>query len=330
MSNLAPPVAEITEDVHEPLAAELAELPSLAGRRILLATDGLPASDGATKVAWELAREHGAIVEMLHVVDTRPALIPPPLDVMLTLTDDESRERTHTDQLRALRWRVSHIVDEPVDWEARILLGTPARTIAREARAIDAALIVMGLRRYGKLDRAINDETTLSTIRAAHCAVLAVATDAEFLPKRVLAAMDFSAASVDAARLAPALMRPHGKMTLAYVPPVAGYHPDDGARVIHELGISAAFEQYARTLRNEVCSVDHVVLHHEIRQSIASIIAEHASHTHADMIVVGSVSHGRMERWLLGSVSQDLVRDGRFTLLVAPPEQEHRDDASTS
>jgi nucleotide-binding universal stress UspA family protein len=37
------------------------------------------------------------------------------------------------------------------------------------------------------------------------------------------------------------------------------------------------------------------------------------------MIAVGSVSHGRMERWLLGSVSQDLVRDARHTLLVVPP-----------
>ena len=122
-------------------------------------------------------------------------------------------------------------------------------------------------------------------------------------------------------------MRAHGKMTLAYVPPAAGYHPDDGARIIHALGISAAFEQYARVLRNDTCSVDHVVLHHEVRQSIASILEEHAALVHADMIAVGNVSHGRMERWLLGSVSQELVRDGRFTLLVAPQEKEHHDEA---
>lgn len=291
---------------------------ALRGRRVLLATDGLPSSDAATRVAYDLAREHGALVEMLHVVDTRPAPIPPPLDVMLAAADDASRARTHDDQVRALRWRVGHVVDAPIDWDARILLGTPARTIVREAERTDAALIVMGLRRYGKMDRIVNDETTIATVRAASCPVLAVASDNEGLPTRILSAMDFSEPSVQAARVATSVMRGRGRMTMAYVPPLHGYDPDDGARLISELGISAAFERYAYELRSESCRVDHVVLHHEVRQSIAATLLDYADSIHAGMIAVGNVSHGLMERWLLGSVSQDLLRDGRHTILVAP------------
>ena len=311
------PLAEAREAASAQEAPSM--LPELDGRRVLLATDGSPASDGATRVAWELARAHGAVVELLHVVDTRPAPIPPPLDIVLALTDEEVRARTYDDQLKALRWRASHIVDEPVDWEARILLGTPARTIAREAEAIDAALIVMGLRRYGPHDRVGRDETTLATIRTATRAVLAVAPDAECLPSRVMSAMDFSPASVAAASLACAVMRDHGRLTLAYVPPADGYRPGDDADIIHQMGLAAAFEHTCRPLRSGRCRVDHIVLHHEVRQSIASLLAAHAVSIHAEMIAVGSVSHGRMERWLLGSVSQDLVRDGRHTLLVVPP-----------
>ncbi|MEO7456895.1 MAG: universal stress protein [Gemmatimonadaceae bacterium] len=305
-----------------------AGLPSLRGRRVLLATDGSPASDAATKVAWELATRHGALVEMLHVVDDRPSLIPPPLDVMLAFTDEVSRERTYDDQVRALKWRASHIVDAQVDWEPRILFGTPARTIAFEAHAADAALIVMGLRRYSRADRITNDETTLSTIRVAGRPVLAVVGEADTLPTRVLSAMDFSTASVAAAHFAAQVMRAHGKITMAYVPPLAGYHPDDNTQIIHELGIAAAFERYASVLRAHDCTVDHVVLHHELRRPIASAIADHAELMHADMIAVGNVGHGRMERWLLGSVSQDLVRDAKCSLLIVPAAPGHDDDAS--
>lgn len=297
--------------------ASILDTGALSGQSVLLATDGSPGSDAATRIAYELAREHGATVRLVHVVDNRPAPIPPPLDLLLATTDDEAGRAMHAEQVSALRWRVSHVLEEPVDWDARIRFGTPARAIVEEANAIGAALIVMGVQPYSRLDRLVSDATTLATVRAAHCPVLAVASGTERLPSKVLAAMDFSAPSVAAARVAARVMRRGGRMTLAYVQPLSGYRHGDSAEVIHEYGLAAAFERYASEFR-EVCAVDHIVLHHELRQTIAAALLHHADSIHADLIAVGSVSHGRMERWLLGSVSQDLLREGRHSLLIAP------------
>ena len=41
----------------------------------------------------------------------------------------------------------------------------------------------------------------------------------------------------------------------------------------------------------------------------------------AEMIASGSARLARVDRWLLGSVSTDLVRDGRRSVLVVPPDR---------
>ena len=242
---------------------------TLSGRRLLLATDGSPASAAAIHVADALAREHDAEVHVLHVADTRP--------------------------------------------------GTPARAIVQETQSIEAALIVLGLRRHGRLDRALHDETTLSVVRSARCPVLAVATGTTGVPKRVLAAMDFSPSSMDAARVARAIMRPGGTMVLAHVPPSVRSDPRDGEREIRELGVQAAFSKFAHELAGNGPAIDHVVLHREMDYSIAELLLDYADGAQMDMICVGSMGQGRLERWLLGSVSTDLVRNGRHTVLVVPP-----------
>jgi nucleotide-binding universal stress UspA family protein len=37
------------------------------------------------------------------------------------------------------------------------------------------------------------------------------------------------------------------------------------------------------------------------------------------LIAAGSARPSRVDRWLLGSVSTDLIRDGRCSVLVVPP-----------
>jgi nucleotide-binding universal stress UspA family protein len=44
-----------------------------------------------------------------------------------------------------------------------------------------------------------------------------------------------------------------------------------------------------------------------------------ADESRADLIAIGSLRHERLERWILGSVTTDIVRDGRCSVLVIPP-----------
>lgn len=292
---------------------------SLAGAVVTLASDDSPASAAAARLAACIAERDHARVEALNVIDTRSAPIPPPIDLALAFADETIGRAVHAGQEEAIRHRLAAIIGHPVDWTARVVLGTPADAIAREARRAHSAIVVMGLRSHGRLDRALHDETTIGVMRHAACPVLGVAADAAGLPKRILVAMDFSSASVRAAMAAQALLDDGGKLTLAYVQSMIPYGPDDGEAIVHTLGIQAAFALLTEWLEDGARTVDHVVLRHERPASIASLLLDYADGAGIDMLAAGSARHGRLDRVLLGSVSADLARDGRRSTLIAPP-----------
>ena len=301
-------------------AAEQA-VPSLAGRAVLLAVDDSPASNAAIHVAHSLAAAHGVVVHALHVLDDRSAPVPPPLDVVIGIADATVGPVVHAQREAELQDRLVGVLGDDPDWSRMVHIGNPPAEIARHAKEVNAALIIMGLRRHAKVDRALHDETTLNTIRHAPCPVLGVAAGTTQAPSRVLVAVDFSPVSVDAARAARALLLPNGQMHFAYVPPALRYRHGDGEGVIHELGVRAGFEQLERELADDTVSLDHVVLHHELQQRVADLLLEYATAVQADLISAGSVGRTLIDRWLIGSVSTDLVRDGRHTLLITPLEE---------
>ena len=52
---------------------------------------------------------------------------------------------------------------------------------------------------------------------------------------------------------------------------------------------------------------------------IAELLLECADAASIELIAAGSGRPSRVDRWLLGSVSTDLIRDGRYSVLVVPP-----------
>jgi nucleotide-binding universal stress UspA family protein len=103
------------------------------------------------------------------------------------------------------------------------------------------------------------------------------------------------------------------------VPPITALLGDDGERMIHELGVSTAFAHSARMLRDADVAFDHVVLQHDLSVSTAATILAYARDMNSDLITAGSARHGRIERWMTGSVSTELVRDGSRSVLIVPP-----------
>jgi nucleotide-binding universal stress UspA family protein len=289
---------------------------ALDGKTVLLAVDDSPASIAATLVANALATEHGAIVHALEVLDTRSAPMPPPLDAMIGIADAVAGPAIHAQRESALRDRIAGVLGTGVQWPCTVKLGSPGSAISHRAAELGATLIVMGLRRHSRVDRAFQDETTLNTIRSAECPVLAVTAETKALPKRALVGMDFGQPSVDAARMMGSLLHADGAMRLAYVHPLMVYREGDGEAVLHEFGLRAGFEQLTQELETGSLSVDHIVLHDEAKQLPAKCLLEAADDWGADIIGAGSVGHSRIERLLMGSVSTDLVRDGRYSVLI--------------
>jgi nucleotide-binding universal stress UspA family protein len=303
--------------------APLARRPlDLTGRAVLLATDGSPSAVAAARVAHALASQHHALVHVVSVVDTRPAPIPPPLDIALAWGDAIGGPELHREQERSVRAELSGALGEPIAWPVRIMLGTPATAIMQEAHNVGAALIVVGLRRHSRLDRAVHDETTLNVMRGAACPVLGVVAEQSDLPRRILAALDFSEGSLVALRAGRAIAAPNATLVLAYVQPMSNFLSDEGEATIHELGVQAGFAKLARDVGEEGIRFDHVVLHHAPPQSVGQALLEYADEANCDLITAGSVQHSRLDRWMVGSVSTEMVRDGRRSVLIVPPRRQ--------
>jgi nucleotide-binding universal stress UspA family protein len=294
----------------------------LQGRPVLLAMDGTAGAAASARVALALATEHGAVVHVVHVIDTRAVPFPPALDVVLAVTDPERDHTTHQQQVQEMRELLSSATGQVVDWPIHVVLGTPANAILEAALDIGATLVVVGLRRHRYVDRALNNETALSIMRHSICPVLGIVPGTTSLPTRLLATTDFSAVSVNAVRVALAIAGARAKLTLAYVSPLNALLGEDGERLIHDLGVQSAFAQLVHELGERGVSFDHIALERLEPKSTASVILSYAEEANCDLVAAGSARHGRFERWILGSVSTDLVREASRSVLIVPPPRQ--------
>ncbi|MFI5243392.1 MAG: universal stress protein, partial [Gemmatimonadales bacterium] len=289
------------------------------GRTVLLAMDGSPAAIAGARLARALANAHGAVVRVLNVIDERAFPFPPALSLALASEDSDSDVASHPKQAEEVRSWLSAAVGDTTSWPVRVVIGTPASSIVEEAQRTDSALVIVGLRKHGRMDRTVGNETSLEVMRNASCPVLGVVQDATRLPSRILTATDFGATSLLAARAAGAVAGAEAVVVMAYVTPLTALVGDEGERVIHDLGVREAFARSAQDLSDGGASFDHVVLQRSARQTTAATLLQYATAMRIDLIAAGSARAGRIERWMMGSVSTDLVREGTHSVLIVPP-----------
>ena len=296
---------------------------SLSGRVVLLAFDESAEAAAAARVTEAIVTRLHATARVVSIVDTTPVPIPFPLVVAIAMGKEIAGGAIHEEQERDTRGRLSTLLARPIEWPMAIEMGVPSDAIARQSSRNKVALVVMGLRRHGRVDRAVHDETALSVMRKAAGPVLGVVAGSVDLPTFALVAMDFSRASVQAAAAAAMLMATGGRLTLVHVESMMmETDPRSSEGVIHSLGLAAAFERLERALASESLRVDHVVLHQATTGVPSTIMLEYAEGRDVDLIVAGSARHGRVDRILLGSVSAELVRDGRYSVLIVPPDED--------
>lgn len=113
-------------------------------RRILIATDGSPATAEATRVGLALAVDQGAAVTFVHVVSRASATLSPTLAAVSTV----GPLPTYEDKL-ALDAGVELAAAAGIDANVVIVAGDAADEIVAYADMIDADLIVIGSRGRG-------------------------------------------------------------------------------------------------------------------------------------------------------------------------------------
>ena len=322
--SMDPPTATDPAQTASPFADGVSLGQQLAYAPIVVAVnDGVEAA-GPVRVASALERRFGSRVSAIEVMDTSSLALPTPLPSAFTYARELIGDEPYAEDARARRGQFTAWLGEPNEWPVRIAVGTVAPEILRWAEHEGAALIVMGLRHHGLVDRVLRDETTLTVARRARAVVLGVTPSLRGLPRRVVVGVDFGPASIRAARAALDIMEPgtpadRSVLRLVYVDRngLDGAHEDTaGEVVIREFGVATAFERLIRELNAPpTVDVETVVRRGPVADELLAVVDA----SRADLIVVGSLRHERIERWILGSVTTEVVRDGRCSVLVIPP-----------
>jgi nucleotide-binding universal stress UspA family protein len=288
---------------------------------ILVATDGTETGDAAMRVAEGLAADHRLTLHAISVLEPLANFFVPVDGLMTTLPppiDDKARSEL---RLRALRERLATVARTPDGWNVDVRVGPIASTVVDVATDIDASLIVVGLGRQRPIDRLMGDEIAAQVVRRATMPVLAVPSNARVPLRRALVGVDFSRASIRAARAAVSLTTPPGYVWLAHVKQhmEAFGEAFEGTSIIYTQGVLAAFKKIEERLEKvELLEVRPV----ELEGKVADEILSFAASQRADLIVTGAHGHTLVERLLIGSVTTKLLRTAQTSLLVIPPYRE--------
>jgi nucleotide-binding universal stress UspA family protein len=281
---------------------------------VLIATDGSPTSDAAVVLGRRIASRIAKEAELVTVFE-RPITYEPPLVAGLSEIElDLAAKQSWWYEIEQQRRRLAPAAAR---WPVTFEEGRPARTIADVASSRRKTLIVMGSGGHGLLERTVGRELALGVIRQGVAPVLAVHPEQTQLPASVVAALDFTPASIEAARLALHLLGDSGTLYLLHV------HDDDkdNARtnVPDEATARLLLEEVRRTLAPPLgVIVEEVVLSGDPAHAVMNFAAEQD----VDLIACGMHGYSAFQRFLIGSVSTRLIRSAHCSVLVAPPGEE--------
>jgi nucleotide-binding universal stress UspA family protein len=281
-------------------------------QRILAATDFSTRSQRAVRRAGLLARQTGAELTLLHVVDEeQPA----------HLVDLERAEAN-----KILSEQISSLAElRDVRCQQLVIPGVTFKTILHAAASNSADLIVMGSHRKQVLLDIFIGTTIERVVRAGPFPVLMVNTDASRPYVSVVAAVDTSEASGHALRSAKTLgFFDNVRLTIAHAfeapaksklfsvdvskERIDAYVNEERLRVTAELDsfVQAQMGKGAWSSRIEE-GVPH------------RVISDLASQAHADLVVIGTHGRSGIAKVLLGSVAEEVLGALETDILAIPP-----------
>lgn len=283
---------------------------------ILIGTSLTDESDRIVKTALELARASGAKAHVVHAFTPPSAFGGFPAEYRVGESEWMDAEK---EVLRErIEQQIRRLAPEGFDRVHGYLEeGPPHRVLARMAQELKPGLIVVGaVEERNRLLRPLGS-TADRVVRQAVCPVLMIRPESTFPPARVLAPVDLSETSAGTLRCALELLEQAG----IHAPALEALFVLSPA----EASIHFSPEQISYLAREELKrfadrEIPAVHLERQVRSGLPwEQILKEAKDIRADLMVLGTHGRSGLERLLLGSVTSDVLREARCTLLVVPP-----------
>jgi nucleotide-binding universal stress UspA family protein len=295
--------------------------------RILVPLDFSESSVDALRFALPFARETGARLDLLHVLDPVPAAYGPPGEaVYVPPTPDQQQQRAAAARLKKL---AAAEVRRPVHANSMVKEGAPARLINETAAELRSNLLILSTHGHTGLKRFFLGSTAEKVVRRAPCPVLTVRrrvlarTGTPQSPpseriNRILVPVDFSAPSREMLKFAVAFATQfRASLVLLHVvnrinvpSRVVYYATRMQMTVLHE-GMTKLAE-WARRLVPADIQAEQIVRAGEPYDVIRAV----ARRERADLIIVATRGHGPVKRFFIGSTAGRVVRHAPCPVLV--------------
>jgi nucleotide-binding universal stress UspA family protein len=282
---------------------------------VLLALHGHEGSDAAGLAAHLAADRMRADLRIITVIEPMPSVTGPdgmPMVAGVTLESWEARED-------AVLRRLSLVPTRGKKREIDVRFGQVVGEIVRAAEEMEASVIVVDAAPHHRLRHTVSGQCAAHVLRKTHVPVLSVSPGFSVLPRRAVVAIDFSPASVEAARFAVRLLAENGELTLLHIAPlsvsnrmVTGEDADTMT-----LNIRKSLQRIADEIL-PLAGTGTVIQPRVTTGVVISQILRIADELEADLIAVGTHGPGIVERLFLGSVAGTVLELAGTTVLAAP------------
>jgi len=289
---------------------------------ILVATDFSIDGNNAVRRAALLAHEHGARLQLVHVLD--PAGCKPLRDWFSPSIDIDLKAAQARESLRRFAVEITGRYD--VRTSAEVVIGEPLESLLQASGR--AELLVLGRRGHTRFQALFVGRTVDRLLRTCRCPMLIVKAPVEGPYRRLLVPVDFSASSGAAIQVGASLalnsgmhvfhaINAHGEAALRDTDV-----PEDVIRqwrLRQEAGTIARMRRKAERLGVDSTRMAFAVAHgHPVWSTLSR-----AHGLGADLIVAGKQGRSTLGEFLLGSVSRRLLDESRCDMLmVARPRKE--------
>lgn len=301
--------------------------------KILLAVDGSVESERAARMAITLSERLDSELHVVHVGQI-PNVYSAPESVIL---DPEYYERMRELARGDAREKLEEEVEKVKGMGGNVAgahteIGRPDAGIVRLAEQIGAGLVVVGSRGLGPLRRALLGSVSESVVHHAHGPVLVVRGDGrggDYLPGRVLLALDGSGEAMDAAKAAVEVSNATGSelhivfvLSTADRMPYAYPYARERWDAILEQAKHDAREFVDREAERIEAEGGKVKDAHLAFGRPEAEIVKLSEELEAGLVVMGSRGLGGVRRALMGSVSDAVVRHAHCPVMIVRPKKE--------
>lgn len=307
--------------------------PSRAFRHILVPLDYSGLARQALLCAVPLARKHRAKISLVHVAQSPVVMRTTPDGGLVMPANTAKLVSVAKTQLNEL---ATKLLPDALRGRMIVREGNPAAEVVATAKSLNADLIVLSTNGRSGLSRVLLGSTAERILRHAHCPVLTVRRQSrgpamrllslekplypDGLPwRRMLVPLDFSLTSLRALQVAVPLAKQSGaRLLLLHVVEPNPYATGMEGAVLVRPDATVARDAKAQLPRIARRFVPRSVRVASLvgRGRAADVIVETAEEKSVDLIVLSTHGHTGLNRLLMGSTAEQVVRHAKCPVLV--------------